>query len=156
MASAAFGLDFGDDEGAFAARDPQTVSVGLQDLPWKGPGLGVGVGDGGVDLEDAMGSADGDRAEGAGPWREGAETSPEHLCGQGPIDATVFAGDPAGVGDALGRLRDGGKPTGDPFGQVLDDQGSAEIGEAVVEGLGIVVVLDGSSNGCDDRAGVEA
>ncbi len=156
LAASAFGLDFRDAKSARATGDEQTVTVGMQHLPWNGFDCFVRTGESGVDLEDNRGPGDFGSAKGARPRLEGAESSPKDMGRQGPVDAAIFTGDLAGVGDAVNRLGNGGETSSDPIGQVVYNQRSTQDGEPIMKDLSIVVIVDGGLDGGDYRSRIEA
>ncbi|MDB6067140.1 MAG: hypothetical protein JWR26_3348 [Pedosphaera sp.] len=136
-----------------ATGDDDAGFVGVQD----GAGRAGWVGDFCVpDFEELRAGFGGQMGVCAGPGGEGADAVPEGAGGLGPIELAIFLGDLAGEGGAFGGLGAGNDFAGDEVGNGLDEEVGTQGGEAIVQGLGIVLGVDGGGLAGEDVAGIEA
>lgn len=98
----------------------------------------------------------GKQSAGAGPGNECAGLVPEHVGRGGPVNGRILAGDFASVGSGLVGLGAGLDAVFAEAGDGLDQQARSDLSEAMVQGLGVVGIEDGSGASGEDVAGVEA
>lgn len=98
----------------------------------------------------------GERSVGTWPGDQAADFVPEGSGGGGPIEQAIGTGDFAGVGGLVVELGDGWESTGEEAGDGMDEEGSAQFCQAIVDGLSIIGVEDGRGAGAQDVARVQA
>jgi hypothetical protein len=153
-AASALGLDDAEAECILAAGDEDTGRGEIEDA--------AGVGRGGWDRfgfpdfeEEGIGLVREVR-ERTGPGEQCAGLVPELEGGPVPIDTGVVAGDFACVGCVGEGLCLRGELTGGIGWQGFDEELGAELREAIVEGEGVIGIVDGGGALAQDGAGVEA
>src|SRR5579872_6681087 len=122
-------------------------------------GLTGGFGDFGTPNLEQLGPGVGgqtDMGKGAGPGGESADAVPKNLRGLAPIQQAVRLGNFASVAGAFGGLRTGNDFSSDVILDSWDKKCGAEFCETVVQGLRIILGLDGGCLLREDVAGVEA